>query len=145
MNHTGGGNGISSVKFGGVGSVIGFDRTNPNPGTAGSSTGRDVTFRPSVGAWTLRASYSQPLGLGMTPPVGDSMDTSRLASPHASTLGTSATSNSISTRRTESPAMTSRSRRDNIKSTTSNLRPRRHSSDHLSSGAVSFCARSAVL
>jgi hypothetical protein len=71
MNHTGGGNGISSVKFGGAGSVIGFDRTNPNPGTAGSSTGRDVTFRPSVGAWTLRASYSQPLGLGMTPPVGD--------------------------------------------------------------------------
>ena len=71
MNHTGGGNGISSVKFGGVGSVIGFDRTNPNPGTLGSSTGRDVRFRPSVGGWVLRASYTEPIGVGALPPVGD--------------------------------------------------------------------------
>jgi len=71
MNHTGGGNGVAYMKFGGVGSVIGFDRTNPNPGTAGSSTGRDVSFFPSIGAWTLRASYGEPLGIGALPPVGD--------------------------------------------------------------------------
>jgi len=71
INHTGGANGISSVKFGGPGSVIGFDRTNPNPGTVGSSTGRDLTFRPSVGAWTLRASYVEPIGVAIAPPVGD--------------------------------------------------------------------------
>jgi hypothetical protein len=71
VNHTGGANGITAIKFGGPGSVIGFDRTNPNPGTAGSSTGRDVTFRPSVGGWVLRASYYEPLGIGAMPPVGD--------------------------------------------------------------------------
>ena len=71
INHTGGANGIMAVKFGGPGSVIGFDRTNPNPGTVGSSTGRDVTFRPSVGGWVLRASYSEPIGVGAVPPVGD--------------------------------------------------------------------------
>lgn len=71
INHTGGANGISSVKFGGPGSVIGFDRTNPNPGTVGSSTGRDLTFRPSVGGWTLRASYVEPIGVAIAPPVGD--------------------------------------------------------------------------
>lgn len=71
INHTGGGNGIMAVKLGGPGSVIGFDRTNPNPGTIGSSTGRDVTFRPSVGGWVLRASYSEPIGVGAAPPVGD--------------------------------------------------------------------------
>ncbi len=71
INHTGGANGIASVKFGGPGSVVGFDRTNPNPGTVGSSTGRDVTFRPSVGAWVLRASYAEPIGVGAVPAVGD--------------------------------------------------------------------------
>lgn len=71
INHTGGGTGITAVKFGGVGSVIGFDRTNPNPGTVGSSTGRDVRFRPSVGGWVLRASYAEPIGVGALPPVGD--------------------------------------------------------------------------
>jgi hypothetical protein len=71
ISHTGGNNGVGAIKFGGPGSVIGFDRTNPNPGTVGSSTGRDVTFRPSIGGWVLRASYFEPLGVGAMPPVGD--------------------------------------------------------------------------
>jgi hypothetical protein len=55
------GSGIQLVEFGGPNSQVGFDRTNPNPGTAGSFNGRDFQYLAGSGAWTVFAYYHTPV------------------------------------------------------------------------------------
>lgn len=59
--HNGGANGIQLVELGGPNSQVGFDRTNPNPGTAGSFNGRDFQYIAGFGAWTVYAYYHTPV------------------------------------------------------------------------------------
>lgn len=55
------GSGIALIEFGGPNSQVGFDRTNPNPGTGGSFNGRDFQYLAGVGAWNVFAYYHTPV------------------------------------------------------------------------------------
>ncbi|MBK8753168.1 MAG: PEP-CTERM sorting domain-containing protein [Candidatus Competibacteraceae bacterium] len=72
---TGGATSITSLSFAGIPSNIAFDRTVPNPGTAGSAQGLD--FRPDIDNdgfadnpdWTV--TYSNAIGLNGASPLND--------------------------------------------------------------------------
>lgn len=70
-----GNNGIKSVTFGNGTQAIIFDRTQPSPGTAGSLTGRDVTYLGGAGLWSMRAFWANPIRIGTAAPVGDVYNT----------------------------------------------------------------------
>lgn len=61
------GSGIVQVEFGGPNSQVGFDRTNPNPGTAGSFNGRDFQYVVGSGAWCVFANYHTPVQVAGAP------------------------------------------------------------------------------
>jgi hypothetical protein len=62
--HTNGINGLVSIELGGATQMVLFDRTDPNPGTQYSLTGRDVTYISGTGAWTMDAAFSGSVELG---------------------------------------------------------------------------------
>ena len=63
---------IIKVEFGGGAQRVAFDRTNPNPGSAGSSTGRDVFYIGGMGgAWVASALWSTPIKIGAAPAQND--------------------------------------------------------------------------
>jgi hypothetical protein len=64
-------NGIKEIDFGSVTTQMCFDRTNPNPGTAGSLNGRDVWYGGGSGAWLMSAHYSVPVRIGPAIPRND--------------------------------------------------------------------------
>jgi hypothetical protein len=55
---------ISAVDFGGGAQRLAFDRTNPNPGSAGSAAGRDVAYIAGAGTWIASAVWSTPIKVG---------------------------------------------------------------------------------
>lgn len=65
------GSGIALIEFGGPNSQVGFDRTNPNPGTAGSFNGRDFQYLAGVGAWNVYAYYHTPVQVAGLPIQND--------------------------------------------------------------------------
>jgi hypothetical protein len=69
--HTAAANGLQLVEFGGRAQGVLFDRTNPNPGTVNSLTGRDVAYLAGVGAWIMDAAWSGPVELGTRPVMND--------------------------------------------------------------------------
>jgi hypothetical protein len=69
--HTTPSNGLLSIELGGATQMVLFDRTNPNPGTQYSLTGRDVTYTGGSGAWTMTALFSGPVELGTRPIMND--------------------------------------------------------------------------
>ena len=72
VNHTNvNNNGIKEIDFGSVTTQLAFDRTNPNPGTVGSLTGRDVWYAGGAGAWIMTAHYSHPVTIGLMIPRND--------------------------------------------------------------------------
>lgn len=48
-----------------------FDRTAPNPGTPGSSSGGDFLLGGFSGIWDLTITYLNPIAVGAALPVGD--------------------------------------------------------------------------
>lgn len=69
--HTTASNGLLTIELGGATQMALFDRTNPNPGTQNSLTGRDVTYSGGSGAWTMTALFSGPVELGTRPIMND--------------------------------------------------------------------------
>jgi hypothetical protein len=61
------GSGIVLVELGGPNSQVGFDRTAPNPGTAGSFSGRDFQYIVGTGAWCVFANYHTPVQIAGMP------------------------------------------------------------------------------
>ena len=57
-------NGIIQIDLGGGAQRLVFDRTLPNPGSAGSLTGRDGTYIAGVGLWVAQLNWSTPIKVG---------------------------------------------------------------------------------
>ena len=62
---------IVRIHFGGAQQSLVFDRTSPNPGSAGSLAGQDVAAISVQGLWDARAVWSNPIKVGTAPVRND--------------------------------------------------------------------------
>ena len=57
--------------LGGPSGTLGFDKATPNPGTAGSNTGANISPTTMVGAWTVYAMFTDAVALCPSLPRND--------------------------------------------------------------------------
>jgi hypothetical protein len=68
-------NGIKRIVLGGGVQSIAFDQTMPNPGTAGSFSGRNATYLSGAGIWGVRAIWGNAIRVGGLAAQGDLYNT----------------------------------------------------------------------
>ena len=68
-------NGVKRIVLGGGQQAISFDQTMPNPGTAGSLSGRNVTYIAGGGVWSVGAIWGNPIRITGLAAQGDLYNT----------------------------------------------------------------------